>query len=42
MLGTDKLADYLKKYKLSLPSQVAKVIKAMPERDLEEFINKDN
>ena len=42
VMGTDDLIQYLKKYKLNLPSQIAKVMKAYPQVDLEEFVTKNN
>jgi len=41
-MGTDDLQTYLKRYKLSLPSGVAKIIKHYPQVNFEELINKNN
>ena len=42
IMGTEDLSMYLKKYKLSLPGQVTKVIKNYPKIAFEELINKSN
>lgn len=42
VMGTDELQAYLKRYKLSLPSPVAKIIKSCAPVNLEDFINKGN
>ena len=42
VLGSEGLRDYLRKYKLALPSQVAKVIKAADVVPYESFINSKN
>jgi casein kinase II subunit alpha len=42
VMGTEELHNYVKKYKISMPSPIAKILKSYPAQDLEEFINKNN
>lgn len=42
VMGSEGLREYLRKYKLSLPSQVAKVVKAADVVPYESFINSKN
>lgn len=42
VMGTDDLVEYMKKYKLSLPSKLSQKMKRYPRKDLEEFICKAN
>mmetsp|Transcript_13503 Transcript_13503/g.13233 ORF Transcript_13503/g.13233 Transcript_13503/m.13233 type:complete len:112 (+) Transcript_13503:665-1000(+) len=42
VMGTDGIIEYLKKYKLGLPTALAKVIKQFPGKYFEEFVNKSN
>jgi casein kinase II subunit alpha len=41
-MGTENFILYLKRYKLSLPTAVAKSMKQYPEIYLDSFINKQN
>ena len=41
-MGTDELKEYMAKYKINMPSAIAKIIKNYPKVDLEEFVNKNN
>jgi casein kinase II subunit alpha len=42
VMGTEELYNYVRKYKINIPSQIAKILKSYPAQDLEEFINKNN
>jgi casein kinase II subunit alpha len=42
VMGTDELYNYVRKYKINIPTQVAKFLKSYPPQYLEEFINKNN
>ena len=42
VMGTDDLFTYMKKYKINMPPQIAKIIKSYPKQEWEEFINKNN
>ena len=42
VMGTDKLRDYLRKYKLNLPKECAKVIKPTAQIPFAEYVNKRN
>lgn len=42
VLGTDDLREYLRKYKLNLPNQCAKLIRPTAKIPFEEFVNKRN
>lgn len=42
VMGSEGLREYLRKYKLTLPSQVAKVVKAADVVSYESFINAKN
>ena len=42
VMGTDDLFTYMKKYKINMPGQLAKIMKSYPAQELEEFINKNN
>lgn len=42
VMGTEELHNYVKKYKISMPSPIAKILKSYPAQELEEFINKNN
>lgn len=42
VLGTDKLQDYLKAYKLTLPSEAARLIKPTEAKPWTAFINEKN
>ncbi len=41
-MGTDDLHNYVKKYKINIPSPIAKILKSYPQQYFEEFINKNN
>ena len=41
-MGSEGIINYLKKYKLPLPSSLAKILKSYPGKYFEEFINKNN
>lgn len=41
-MGTEELKDYLRKYKLNLPSAISKIMKNYPKVELEAYITKDN
>jgi casein kinase II subunit alpha len=42
VMGTDDLFTYMKKYKINMPPQIAKIMKSYPKQEWEEFINKNN
>jgi casein kinase II subunit alpha len=42
VMGTDDLYNYVRKYKINIPPQIAKFLKSYPPQYLEEFINKNN
>lgn len=42
VMGTDDLHTYMRKYKINMPAQIAKIMKSYPAMDWEEFINKGN
>ncbi len=42
VMGTDDLNAYIKKYRLTMPSAIAKVMKSYPKVEFEEFVNKGN
>jgi len=43
VMGTEDLYTYMRKYKLTMPAQIAKIMKSYPQLSLEEhFVNKGN
>ena len=42
VMGTEELYNYIRKYKISMPAPIAKIMKSYPAQHLEEFINKNN
>lgn len=42
VMGTDGLREYLRKYKINLPSAISKIMKQYPQVDLENFITSAN
>lgn len=42
VMGTEDLLLYMKRYKLTMPKAIAKVIKSYPKQDLREFITRAN
>jgi hypothetical protein len=41
-MGTEDLYHYIRKYKITVPAPVAKLIKSYPQQEFEEFVNKGN
>lgn len=42
VMGTDQLKEYMQRYKINMPSAIAKIIKNYPRVELEEFVSKNN
>lgn len=42
VMGTDDLHTYIQKYRLTVQSKIAKILKSYPKVELEEFVNKEN
>lgn len=42
VMGTDKLYDYMRRYKINMPKQLVKLVQSTEEQDLRSFINQSN
>ena len=42
VMGTSDLTEYMRRYKLNMPTQVARIITSAPKIPLKSFINEEN